>query len=70
MAGSHGKNEGQEGAKTIAVKEEGVPGIKKRWQDQMAGDLQVIGLKDGWYQLCQNREAWFANCYDCVNKVA
>ena len=36
----------------------------------MAGDLQAIGLKDGWYQLCQNREAWFASCYDGVNEVA
>ena len=42
------------------------PGTKKRWQDQMAGDHR---LKDGWYQLCQNWEAWFASCRDGVNKV-
>ena len=45
-------------------------GTKKRWQDHLAGDLQAIGLKDGWYQLCQSREAWFANCRDGVNEVA
>ena len=34
-----------------------------------AGLLQAIGLKDGWYQLCQNREARFASCRDGVNEV-
>ena len=45
-------------------------GTKKRWRDQVAGDLQAIGLKYGWYQLCQNREAWFVSCHDGVNVVA
>ena len=44
-------------------------GTKKRWRDQVAGDLQAIGLKYGWYQLCQNRETWFVSCHDGVNVV-
>ena len=35
----------------------------------MAGDLHVLGLKYGWYQLCQNQEAWSASCRDGVNKM-
>lgn len=33
-------------------------GAKKRWRDQISGDLQVIGLKEGWYKLCQDRKEW------------
>ena len=46
-------------------------GTKKRWRDQLAGDLQAMheSLKDGWYQLCQNWEAWCASCYG-GNEVA
>ena len=33
-------------------------GTKKRWRDQLSGDLQTIGLKEGWYQVCQDRIEW------------
>jgi len=45
-------------------------GTKKRWRDQMSGDLQAIGLKEGWYQLCQDRKQWSTSCHDGVEGVA
>ena len=45
-------------------------GPKKRWRDQMSGDLQAIGLKENWYQLCQDRQEWFEKCREGVDEVA
>ena len=33
-------------------------GTKMRWRDQMTGELQALGLRENWYQLCQNRTEW------------
>jgi len=27
---------------------------KKRWRDEIVGDLCAIGVGDEWFQLCQN----------------
>ena len=45
-------------------------GPKKRWRDQMSGDLQAVGLKENWYQLCQNRKEWYERCQEGVDEVA
>ena len=31
-------------------------GTKKRWRDQMSGDLQVLGLRESWYVVCEDRK--------------
>ena len=31
---------------------------EKRWRDQMSGDLLALGMKEEWYQLCQDRKEW------------
>jgi len=40
-------------------------GVKKRWNDEVAGDLHAIGVGDGWFQLCQDRKQWsdMLQCY-------
>ena len=45
-------------------------GPKKRWRDQMSGDLQAMRMKEGWYQLCQDREEWAVRCREGVSEVA
>ena len=45
-------------------------GIKKRWRDQMSGDLQAICMKEDWYQLCQDRKEWYGKCRTGVDEVA
>ncbi len=41
-------------------------GTKKRWRDQMLGDLQAISMKDEWYTLCQERKEWGRTCKEGV----
>ena len=43
---------------------------KKRWRDQMSRDLQAIGWKEDWYQVCQDRTVWCQRCQVGVDKVA
>jgi len=31
-------------------------GPKKRWHDEVVGDLYAIGVEDEWYQFCQDRK--------------
>ena len=31
-------------------------GTKRRWRDVVKSDLQVIGIQDRWYELCQDRK--------------
>ena len=45
-------------------------GPKKRWRDQMSGDLLALGMKEEWYQLCQDRKEWAVRCREGVNEVA
>ena len=45
-------------------------GTKKRWRDQMSGDLQAICMKEDWYQLCQDRKEWYGKCRTGVDEVA
>ena len=33
-------------------------GPKKRWRDSVMGDLQPLGVSDGWFVLAQEREQW------------
>ena len=33
-------------------------GPKKRWRDEVTGDLRAIGVGDEWFQLCQDRKQW------------
>ena len=33
-------------------------GTKKRWRDQVSGDLQMLGLKENWHEVCQDRKEW------------
>ena len=40
------------------VEEEEVIPWDKHEMDQMTGELQALGLKENWYQLCQNRTEW------------
>ena len=36
----------------------------------MSRDLQMIGLKDDWYQVCPNRAEFCQRCLKGVDKVA
>ena len=45
-------------------------GTKKRWKDVLKVDLQVIGVYDRWYELCQDRKVWFHMCLDGVEKIS
>lgn len=45
-------------------------GTKKRWRDMTSGDLQAIGMKEGWYQLCQDKKDWCGRCRKGVDEVA
>ena len=45
-------------------------GTKKRWTDVLKVDLQVFGVCDGWYGLCQDRKAWFHMCCDGEEKIS
>ena len=45
-------------------------GTRKRWRDQMSGDLQAVGINESWYQLCQDRKQWLATCQEGVDEVA
>ena len=45
-------------------------GTKKRWKDVLKMDLQVIGVYDRWYELCQDRKVWFHMCLDGVEKIS
>jgi len=40
-------------------------GTKKRWRDEIVGDLRAIGVGDEWFQLCQNRRQW----YSCTTQM-
>ena len=33
-------------------------GTEKRWRDQVSGDLQMLGLKENWHEVCQDRKEW------------
>ena len=45
-------------------------GTKKRWRDAVSSDLQAIGVKDRWYELCQDRKAWFELCCQRVQEIS
>ena len=45
-------------------------GPKRRWRDQMLGDLQAVRMKEEWYQLCQDRKKWVKRCREGVGEVA
>ena len=45
-------------------------GTKKRWRDEIVGDLRAVGVGDGWYQLCQNRRQWSETCSSAVDILA
>jgi len=36
------------------LKKQSFHGTKKRWSDEIVGDLYTIGVGDEWLQLCQN----------------
>ena len=36
----------------------------------MSGDLLALGMKEEWYQLCQDRKEWAVRCREGVNEVA
>ena len=40
-------------------------GTKRRWRDLVSSDLAAMGVKDQWYQLCQDRKAWYDLCSSC-----
>ena len=42
----------------------------KRWRDVVSSDLQTSGIKDRWYQLSQDRRAWFQTCTDGIREKA
>ena len=44
-------------------------GTKRRWRDLVGLDLKSIGVKDNWYQLCQDRKKWFDLCQERVNEI-
>ena len=39
-------------------------GTKRRWRDVAEADVKAVGASDGWYDLAQDRQAWFARCQD------
>ena len=45
-------------------------GTKKRWRDQVSGDLQMLGLKENWYEVCQDRKEWSDRCKQELDQVA
>ena len=45
-------------------------GTKRRWRDLASADLQAIGVKEGWYQLCEDRKEWSERCRVGVEEVA
>ena len=45
-------------------------GPKRRWKDLVMKDLQAIGAKENWYQLCQDRKGWYDQCCEGVDEVA
>ena len=45
-------------------------GTKRRWRDVVSSDLQTLGIKDRWYQLSQDRQAWFQTCTDGIREKA
>ena len=45
-------------------KKQSYHGVKKRWRDQESKDVEVIGLKRDWYQLCQEGKGRFRKCHE------
>ena len=45
-------------------------GVKKRWRDELTGDLHTIGVGDGWFQLYQDRKQWSEICSSAINILA
>ena len=45
-------------------------GPKKRWCDEVAGDLHAMGVGDEWSQLCQNHKQWSEMCSSAVDVLA
>jgi len=43
---------------------------KKRWHDEVVGNLCATGVKDGWKRLCQDRKQWSEICSSGVNILA
>ena len=35
-------------------------GTKRRWRDVAEADVKAVGTGDGWCDLAQDRQAWFA----------
>ena len=44
-----------------------MPWANKRWNDQMSGDLQVLGLRENWHEACQDRKKWSGRCRQGVD---
>ena len=44
-------------------------GMKKRWQDVVTLDLQAVGIKDAWYEVAQDREAWYQVCSNGIRSL-
>ena len=44
-------------------------GVKKRWRDVARANVEAIGVRDMWYELCQDRKEWFKVCSEGVERV-
>ena len=44
-------------------------GTKKRWRDMVSADLQAIGMKEGWYGVCQERKEWLVRCRGGIEEM-
>ena len=44
------------------VKKRPCHGVKKRWRDGLSFDLQAAGIRNGWYDLAQDRSLWWKSC--------
>lgn len=39
-------------------------GTNRRWRDVVSANLHNVVIEDRWYQLSQDRQAWFTTCTD------
>ena len=44
-------------------------GTKRRWRDVVKADVEAIGVGEGWYETCQNRNEWYQLCREGVDEV-
>ena len=45
-------------------------GPKKRWHNEVVGDLRAIGVVEGWFQLYQDCKQWSEICSSGVDILA